>query len=183
MCWYLTLVLNMFVFTSYTGEINNHEQRIDRVKLFNTINEESSEKLIKTFGIAMVVFSCIVVIFFLFKKFPPIISQARSASEKFNFLQGGIIGTLFTFFFRLIFIIFNLFLRVEVVYFLAYALFAVMGTFYHPFFFVFHMTYLFFREKRLAKVFKSIWLPRMQIIYTLVLMILLLYVFTAVAFM
>ena len=124
----------------------------------------------------MVVFSSIVVTFFLFKKAPPIMKQAWEEASQIKIK--GYIGELIMLLFRIIFILINLVLRVEVVYFVAYAVFAILGTFWHQFFFAFHMTYLFLRQRKLKKVFQSVWIPKAQIFYTVVLMMLVLYYWT-----
>ena len=58
----------------------------------------------------------------------------------------GKIGNLLKMLIGIVFIIVNLVYKVEVIYFVGYAFFAFTGVILHPFFFVFHMSYLLIRE-------------------------------------
>ena len=45
-------------------------------------------------------------------------------------------------------------------YYIAYGLFAILGTFFHPFFFIFHLSEILFRYPTLQNIIKSIWRPK-----------------------
>lgn len=45
-------------------------------------------------------------------------------------------------------------------YYISYGILAVLGTFYHPFFFVFHLTEILMRYPTLKSVIRSVYIPR-----------------------
>ena len=40
--WYLSVILNIFIVSSYKGDVGNFDARIHKVKLFNTYDEDSN---------------------------------------------------------------------------------------------------------------------------------------------
>lgn len=49
--------------------------------------------------------------------------------------------------------------EVEVMYYVAYGVFAILGTFMHPFFFIFHLSEILFRYPTLKNVILSVYKP------------------------
>lgn len=67
-------------------------------------------------------------------------------------------------------------------YYIAYGLFAILGTFYHPLFFIFHLTEILFRYPTLKNIILSVYRPRIQLVLTFFLLFLLVYIFTLLAY-
>ena len=65
---------------------------------------------------------------------------------------------------------------------MAYGALAVIGTVVHPFFFAFHMTEVLIRYPTLKNVIRAVWEPRKQLMLTLVLFIILVWVYGLIAF-
>lgn len=84
--------------------------------------------------------------------------------------------------FRLAFVLLQLLKNIDVLYYLSYGLFAFIGTVIHPFFFAFHLSEILIRYPTLKNVIRSVWTPRLAIILTFVLFLIIIYVFTLIAF-
>ena len=69
-----------------------------------------------------------------------------------------------------------------VLYYLCYGAAAVFGTLIHPFFFAFHLFEVLIRFPVLLNVVKSVWQPKKYILYTFLLFILIMYVFSIFAY-
>jgi hypothetical protein len=79
-------------------------------------------------------------------------------------------------------VLFYILREIEVVYYLAYGALAVIGTVIHPFFFCFHLTEILIRYPTLKNVVKSVWEPKQQLGLTLILFIILVYVYGLIAY-
>ena len=85
-------------------------------------------------------------------------------------------------FVKLLTVILFILKEIEVVYYLAYGALAVFGTIIHPFFFAFHLTEILIRYPTLKNVIKSVWEPRTQLFLTLILFIILVYVYALLGY-
>lgn len=66
----------------------------------------------------------------------------------------------------------------EVLYYIAFGTFAILGVVIHPFFFTFHLTEILIRYPTLKNVINSVWYPRDAIALSFLLFIILVYVFS-----
>jgi len=71
----------------------------------------------------------------------------------------------------------------EIIYYLSYGIFAILATFFHPFFFAFHLTEFLMRYPTLRGILRSIYGPRKILFMVFVLIALFIYVFTVVGYM
>jgi hypothetical protein len=69
-----------------------------------------------------------------------------------------------------------------VLYYLIYGCTAIVGTIYNPFLFAFHLFDVLVRYPVLLNVVKAVWQPKKAIMFTLFLFIVLMYVFSLIAY-
>jgi inositol 1,4,5-triphosphate receptor type 1/inositol 1,4,5-triphosphate receptor type 3 len=100
-----------------------------------------------------------VVVFFLCKNAPLIVKKAWKEKTPFDDNEGWIIWIIIIFVKLLTVLIFIL-KEIEVIYYLAYGIFAIIGTIKHPFFFAFHLTSILIRYPTLKNVIRSVYEPR-----------------------
>ena len=63
----------------------------------------------------------------------------------------------------------------EVIYFLSYGIFSILGTFFHPFFFSFHLTEFLIKYPPLKNILRSVYEPYVSLILTFMVIMLLMY--------
>ena len=128
----------------------------------------------------MTVCSVFVVLFFLFKNVPLIIKKnwiVRYGSKTPGLIRRSVMQV------KLFLKVFFIFLQdIEVIYYIAYGLLAVLGTFLHPFFFTFHLTEIIIRYPTLKNVLKSVSIPRKQFYLTFILFLIFVYSFTILSY-
>ena len=126
-------------------------------------------------GLMSIVLSIIIVSFFLSRNAPLLIEKAWIGVKKDKF-------NLFNYLIRLLKTFWFLLTDFYVLYYLCYGAAAVFGTIVHPFFFAFHLFEVLIRFPVLLNVVKSVWQPRKQILYTGLLFIIMMYVFSLFAY-
>jgi len=72
---------------------------------------------------------------------------------------------------------------IEILYYLTYAILAVLGTTYNPFFFCFHLTEILLRFPDLKTVIMAFWEPKIQLWLVFVLFLIWIYVFSLIGFL
>jgi hypothetical protein len=95
----------------------------------------------------MFVCSSFVVLFFLVKNAPLVIENAWDSNKKKFFLI------------RLLMVVLQILQDIEILYYLAYGVLAVLGTFVHPFFFCFHLSEILLRFPTLKSVVRAVYEP------------------------
>lgn len=85
--------------------------------------------------------------------------------------------------YMLFYILFSCLADFEVLYYLGYGVMAIVGTIIHPFFYSFHLTVILIRYPTLNNVVKSITEPKESLLLTLVLLLILSYLYTLVAYL
>lgn len=129
----------------------------------------------------MTVCCVFVVLFFLFKNVPLIIKKNWIVKYANNRTPGII--RRFIIYIKLFLKVFFIFMQeIEVIYYIAYGVLAVFGTFFHPFFFTFHLTEILIRYPTLKNVIKSVYIPRKQFYLTFILFLILVYSFTILSY-
>jgi inositol 1,4,5-triphosphate receptor type 1/inositol 1,4,5-triphosphate receptor type 3 len=189
--YYLTLVLNIFIIGSFA--VFNADgtttatvyQRLHEYNFFRKIDwtQQETERLFLGLGITMTICSLFVVIFFLAKIAPLIIKRAWAQPALIERPKPGYTIRLINLLFKLFFILFSCLADFEVLYYLGYGVMAVVGTLIHPFFYSFHLSVILIRYPTLKNVVRSITEPKEQLILTLVLMLVLTYIYTLVAYL
>ncbi|CAD8059333.1 unnamed protein product [Paramecium primaurelia] len=177
-----TLLLNLFIIGSFA--VNESGNRITDFRLFRDeqYSPQQTRNIFLICGTIMTCCSIFVVSFFLFKNAPLIIKKAWKTKlpfeDKFTYWPIQLIYKIF----KLLAVLFYILKEIEVVYYLAYGALAVIGTVLHPFFFSFHLTEILIRYPTLKNVIKSVWEPKQQLALTLVLFIILVYVYGLIAY-
>ena len=146
------------------------------------LNKELNDTLIVIYviGISNIVFSGLVVLFFLMKRAPLILQEkdvwAGFWELKINKFKKILIAILKCFYCLFLFAS-----DFDFVYYSAYISFSIAGLAVHPFLFCFHLID-FLRIDLLKNVIKSIWIPRKQLILTFLILILEEYYFSLLAY-
>jgi inositol 1,4,5-triphosphate receptor type 1/inositol 1,4,5-triphosphate receptor type 3 len=126
----------------------------------------------------MIICSSFVVSFFLLKKGPLYAREAWNKSkdmikpEYMWIIRTGL--KLFLIGNTLVKVLMN----VEMLYYLTYVTLAFMANFIHPFFFAFHLSEVVIRYPLLRNIIRSFWEPKLALMLTFILIILLNYFFT-----
>jgi len=180
--FFTSIALNILILGSYSQtnapELGIEESRMEKPIIFLADDEspESTEQIFFSLGSVMVVSSIFVLIFFLIKRAPLVIQRAwgvnttgrkRSFMEKFTNTVKTIYLSLKTF---------------EIVYYISYAIFAVLGISIHPFFYAFHLTQILTRYPTLKNLIRAIYEPRRQLGLTFLLYMILTYIFSLIGF-
>ena len=148
----------------------------------------ATHKIFLALGIIMVISAVFVVLFFLIKRVPLVIMEANKGIELEKPKANDIYHTkekksqfvkVFTRIMRIVYLSLR---SGDIVYYLAYAIFAVLGSAIHPFFFAFHLTEILRRYPTLKNVIKSIYEPRRQLGLTFLFLVILTYIFSLIAF-
>lgn len=74
-------------------------------------------------------------------------------------------------------------LNIDMIYYLAYGVLAFIATLVHPFFFAFHLSEVVLRYPTLRNIIKSFWEPKVALGLTFILVLLMNYYFTLVAYL
>lgn len=110
----------------------------------------------------MTVCSNFVLAFFLLKNVPLIIKNAWRGDEEEGKEdeENGSFMKLITYCIKLIKMIMSFFEEVEMLYYVAYGVLAILGVLIHPFFYTFHLTEIMMRYPSLKNILMSVYEPR-----------------------
>ena len=104
--------------------------------------------------------SSFVVIFFLCKNAPVVVKQAWNEKLSFENEKNSSVLRIFILNYKVLKCILYVLWNIEILYYICYIIFSILGTIIHPFFFVFHLTEILFRYHTLKNVMKSVYIPR-----------------------
>ena len=183
----LAIILNVLIVLSYS---TNSGSRLNKPSL-GDLNNTETKMLFRVFGIINLLLASIVVGVLLAQRIPFNIQKygVRDQDTKNRMKDLGIITnesiTHRTYnkvkaVYELLMLIFS---DVMILYHVIYFIFTLLGAAYHPFFFSFCLTYLIVRSSVLINVLRAVYEPRMQIILTLFLTLIVFYVFTIFSYM
>lgn len=155
----------------------------------NNYDSKETIQLLWDIGIIQFISSLFVVLFFLFKKAPVYFKRAWQYDSEYDSSLNSIIkakrsilSRIFSFLKRSLIVGFLFLKNIDVCYYLAYGAFSLFGLIIHPFFFCFHLTEILIRYPTLTNVVKSVWEPRYAILLTLVLFLIIEYLFALIGF-
>ncbi|KAM3129288.1 hypothetical protein pb186bvf_018575 [Paramecium bursaria] len=182
LAYYLTIILNLIVITSYAHETGDGNQLSD-VQFFRdeSYTLDQTKNIFFILGLVMTICSLFVVVFVLAKLAPLIVVKAY---KKPDFFTGdvGLIKKLINLLYKPIFILLSCLADFTVLYYLGYGVLAILGTIVHPFFFCFHLSVVFLRFPTLRNVVRSVTEPRVSLLLTLLLIIIITYIYSLWAF-
>ena len=101
-----------------------------------------------------------VVVFFLIKIAPLIVTRALANKSIFDEPHPGILKRLINNLYKLFFVLFSCLADFEVLYYLGYGCMAVFGLIIHPFFFSFHLSVILIRYPTLKNVIRAVSEPK-----------------------
>lgn len=181
LAYFITIIINIIILLSY----QDHDERSDRLNSphFNNLSTEDTKTIFRSLGIAMIVCSSFVVLFFVLKKAPIYWKEAWDQFQKYVKKEQSCLIRLIKYFFIILISILKVIMNLDVLYYLAYGLFAFIATYVHPFFFAFHLTEFLIRYQTLKNIIKSAWQPKAMLGLTFLLVILFTYYFTIWAYM
>lgn len=186
------LVINAIIIASYSEYYPNLESfAVDpegavayarkyepRFFLDETLNDTLI--VIYVIGISNIVFSGLVVLFFLLKR-APLILEEKDVWSGFQEMKINRFKKLLIAIIKCFYCLYLFASDFDFVYYSAYISFSIAGLAVHPFLFCFHLID-FLRIDLLKNVVKSIWIPRKQLLLTLMILILEEYYFSLLAY-
>ncbi|EGR30289.1 MIR domain protein [Ichthyophthirius multifiliis] len=126
----------------------------------------------------MIFCSMFILIFFLIKKGPLYYKEAWYQNKHIIINNTNIFTKITKYFFLIILSLIKVFLNLDIIYYIAYGFFSVLGTLQHPFFFCFHLSEFLFRYPTLRNILKSVYEPYVSLVLTFILILLFIYIFT-----
>ncbi|CAD8066638.1 unnamed protein product [Paramecium sonneborni] len=188
LCFLLTLVLNVFIVLSYyEGDSDDPDQRFyDRLnspKFLKMLSVEETMSIFRYCGIGMIVCSCFVVSFFILKKGPLYVKEAWNQSKDLIKEDQIWIIKFFLKLYMVGFCLVKVLLNIDMIYYLTYGVLAFIATLFHPFFFAFHLSEVVLRYPTLRNIIKSFWEPKVALGLTFILVLLMNYYFTLMAYL
>ena len=137
-----------------------------RLFLMEDFSAAQTESTFLFLGMMQMICSFGVVAFFLLKKAPIVIRKAWGGQWKKPDDQ-RILSYFFTLIYKFILMFIYLVITPEILYYLAYAIFAFLGVNRHKFFFFFHLSEILIRYDILKNVIKAVALPFWDLFFTL----------------
>jgi hypothetical protein len=153
-----------FIVESYTDK-----------RIYFNMSQADFDSMINILGLIQVALASLIVIEFFFRKIPPLFKQIKeelepvgqSGKRKFLFIKEFLAGTVF---------------NSQVLYYVGYLVFAILGYTMNQFFFAFLLLEVFSRFKTLRNVIMSISGPIKELSLTFILWIILIYYFSLLAY-
>ena len=145
----LSVLINIFIICSYSSEnidpniTDPFTLRMYVPKLFLNQNATNTSQSFQLMGIAMTACSSFVVSFYLCKRAPLII---KNSWQSLSYLKPKkILAKFFYFIIKCLYVLLQVLKNFDIVYYLAYGAFSILGVVVHPFFFAFHLSEILFR--------------------------------------
>ncbi|EGR27735.1 MIR domain protein [Ichthyophthirius multifiliis] len=179
----MTIILNIFILFTFTDAYGD---RFSDQHLFMNAeyNSQKTQSIIIGLGLAMTCCSMFVVSFFLIKNLPLLIKRAWSKDKKNKLVpeMPPLIIRFILWIYKLAIVLIDLLQEIEIIYYISYGAFSIIGTFYHPFFFTFHLTEILIRFPTLKSVIMAVWGPKKQLALTYMLYLIFVWFFSLIAF-
>ena len=130
----------------------------------------------------MLLCSSFVFLFFVLKKLPLLLKEIWVDPPEAALQKKGVIKQIIKFISRALLTIFKFAQDFEIMYYIGYIIFAIIGLAYHNFFFSYHLLEVMIRFPELRNVLRAVWEPRKAILLLILLVLITEYVFSFVAF-
>lgn len=177
----LSVILNLFIITSYAS-IFGSRMDAPRLLMSNHVTVAKTKSIFSILGWMMVCSSSFILVFYMLKQLPIIYRKAWKQLKPGQFKKMRCHQKIAHLLLNCYRLYRQLTSEIELVYYLIYETFAVLGTLYHPFFFIFHLLEIVIKYPLLQNVTKSVYEPRFQLLLTYVLFIILTYIFTIIGY-
>lgn len=172
--FYTNLFLNIIIISSYSSKYSN---RLNDPHLFMIDDFDGTNRLIKAVGITNIVLSSLVVFLFFLRRAPLLYEPIWKGFSEIPWGFSKVIKMIV----NLIMTLISWLTDFDFAYYAAYIIFALMGLIVHPFFFVFHLSDV-LRIELLKNVVKAVWRPRIPLLLTLLVFLLIEYYFTLIGY-
>lgn len=181
----LTLLLNFLILASFSSYGTD---RVNESSLFyyesrgsgHGLSASGTNGLFITLGIIQSVVTTFIDVFFLVKVGPLLVSRGwrsvQSTQRKSRFARCYVCCK------KTLKACLALFKEVDVVFYLFYLVFSLLGTFFNPLFFAFHLLDVLYRYPSLQNVIKSITIPREPLLLTFIFLLIIVYFFGIVGY-
>ena len=176
-----TIILNLFIISSYNTDKGDRFSGDLRLFQDDSYSETRTLYLFQICGWCMASCSLFVIAFFLSKSAPLVIEKAFKT--KGTPVQKSLISRVIQFLFNLLKCCFYFLQDLEIIYYLAYGILAILGTVYNPFFFCFHLSEILLRFPDLKTVIMAFWEPKYQLWLVFVLFLIWEYAFSLIGFL
>ena len=175
--FYLSIILNLVIIASYRKHGTDWDTRLEDPSLFNYFSTYNTNIIINVFAGVLIVSYFIILASFLYKH---ILSTYNRQILTWSDENAGCCGSGVSFFFM---VILEALSNIEMYMHIANLTFSFLGWFLHPLFFTFHLLTDAFRSERLLNVLKAIVEPAVGILLTLMLYIVLEYIFAVIGYL
>ena len=160
----------------YKGDLEN--ARLNEPRIFFNSTNTNTKYYIYTNGLVNLSFSSLLVFFFLVRRAP---LKVYYIWENFYSLNCGLIKKQLILLKRVFHSLYILLQDFDILYYSVYIFANIIGLIIHPFFFAFHMLE-FLKIKSLQVVVQAIWQPKFKIVCNIVLLLIIEYYFTLIAY-
>lgn len=156
--------MNLIIISSFSLEPKSI-QTADRMESYIFFRKsdwsmEETKIVLNGIGVGMTLCAMFVVVFFLIRIAPLIVTRALTNKPIFDEPYPGIFKRLINNLYKLFFVLFSCLADFEVIYYLAYGCMAVLGLTIHPFFFSFHLSVILIRYPTLKNVIRAVSEPK-----------------------
>ena len=192
----LIIIMNLLIFFGFKiNDNDDEEQKIFNVEIF-TLSLDSSKIVLKALGFVIAFFSLLIFFEFLTREAVIIFKRLYTKylreiyESKINKMDDLEINRMIDYLntsglwnqFKKVSIYLWLLLDLQVLYAICYFVFAIVGIFVHNFFFAFHLIEFIKSQPILQYVFKAIYEPLTQILYTYLFFFILIYFYSLIIF-
>lgn len=182
--FFLTIILNLIILTSYSNE-RDYESVLTFTPDDKGLGNYLTKILLKSFGIIQLICCILIVAFFLLKVGPLLAKQGwELKGSRLHFLRSGkgiLILTVLKIA-QIVSTVFYVLSNVDVVYYILYAAFSILGIIVHPFYFSLLLLDVVYRYPALHNVVNSIYLPRKALVLTFWLLLVIIYIFSILGY-
>lgn len=180
-----TILLNLVIVASYNtdkGPRFNNDLSLFQEEDYD---ETRTLRLFSILGWTMVSCSLFVIVFFFSKSAPLVLEKAfKPTNPKGSMVtKKKLLRRFFEFIVKCLKCFYYFLNDIEIIYYVAYGILAILGTVYNPFFFCFHMSEILLRFPELKTVIMAFWEPRIQLLLVFVLLFIWEYVFALIGFL
>lgn len=172
--FYTNIFLNIIIISSYS---NKYPNRLNDPHIFFINRFSKTQSVIYGVGVTNIVFSMLVVVLFLFRRAPLLYEPIWEGFSKIPWSIQKVVKLIL----NVITTLYCWFTDFDFSYYITYILFSFLGLFVHPFFFVFQLTDV-LRIELLKNVVRAVWRPRIPLLLTGLVFILLEYYFSLLGY-
>jgi len=180
--FYLSIIINLYIMLCYRKSTGTWDDRMENPSFVEVLSTSNTMIIMDFLAACLTVFSGIIVMSFLYKyalstyyRFMLVWEHRKQDKNEENALSKGVM--------MIVWVVAEVATNGDLLLNLANLILAFAGWFVHPFFFTFHLFNVAFRSKRLLNVLKAIVGPIVSISLTLMLHLVMEYLFAVIAYL